>query len=271
MKKMKQKADHLCFYHIECKNIIFLPDTCPTSTFSSTETLLTVQSSESKAWTTKLVVVGLLITAGTVQGVVVKGMLTARDPPDNMSCRVPGLKALVPYSSEDARELLKAFDLSTATRRSENEVAILSSRIQFSKSSGYKSLGELAAVTHVVESRVARSVKYVSTIIKGCWFHMFGERKDVTITGYSKMASFVIKWMEDFEVFHAALESDNSYPSTLTRSLSLTLEEFYKNLKVVGVSAVTGAGMDAFHKAIQSSVDEYVETCILFIKTFYVM
>lgn len=66
--------------------------------------------------------------------------------------------------------------------------------------------------------------------------------------------------MEDFEVFHAALDSDHSYPSTLTRSLSLALEEFYKNLKAVGVSAVTGAGMDAFFKAIQSSADEYMET-----------
>lgn len=71
---------------------------------------------------------------------------------------------------------------------------------------------------------------------------------------------FALEWMEDFEVFHAALDSDQSYPATLTRSLSLALEEFYKNLRSVGVSAVSGAGMDAFFKAVEASADEYMET-----------
>nr|XP_004245583.1 GPN-loop GTPase QQT2 [Solanum lycopersicum]XP_010325389.1 GPN-loop GTPase QQT2 [Solanum lycopersicum]XP_010325390.1 GPN-loop GTPase QQT2 [Solanum lycopersicum]XP_010325391.1 GPN-loop GTPase QQT2 [Solanum lycopersicum]XP_010325392.1 GPN-loop GTPase QQT2 [Solanum lycopersicum] len=71
---------------------------------------------------------------------------------------------------------------------------------------------------------------------------------------------FALEWMKDFEVFHAALDADNTYTSTLTRSLSLALEEFYKNLRSVGVSAVSGAGMDAFFKAIEASAEEYMET-----------
>lgn len=68
---------------------------------------------------------------------------------------------------------------------------------------------------------------------------------------------FALRWMEDFEVYQEALESDQSYAATLTRSLSLVLDEVYKNLHVVGVSALTGAGMTLMFEELQRCRMEY--------------
>ncbi|XP_048594738.1 GPN-loop GTPase QQT2-like [Brassica napus] len=69
-----------------------------------------------------------------------------------------------------------------------------------------------------------------------------------------------MQWMKDFEVFQAEIQSDNSYTSTLANSLSLSLYEFYRNIRSAGVSAITGAGMDDFFKAIEANAEEYMET-----------
>jgi len=72
-----------------------------------------------------------------------------------------------------------------------------------------------------------------------------------------KPHDFAVEWMTDFETFQEALQKDKSYMSSLMNSMSLVLDEFYSHLKVVGVSAVTGAGMDDFMKAVDEAVVEY--------------
>ena len=71
---------------------------------------------------------------------------------------------------------------------------------------------------------------------------------------------FAVEWMGDFEAFHEALESDGSYQASLSRSMCLVLEEFYSGLKHVGVSAVTGEGLDGFFAAVDAAAEEYWTT-----------
>ena len=74
------------------------------------------------------------------------------------------------------------------------------------------------------------------------------------------LAPCPLQWINDFEVFQAAVENDTSYSSSLSRSLCLVLDEFYRNMPAVGVSAITGAGMKEFFQAVDDSAEEYMNT-----------
>lgn len=89
-----------------------------------------------------------------------------------------------------------------------------------------------------------------------------------------KDAEFAKEWMTDFEAFQAALKEEeeagsfggmeggamgggSGYMGSLLNSMSLMLEEFYCHLSVVGVSSMTGAGIDEFFEAVGEKAKEF--------------
>ncbi|KAF2447725.1 ATPase NPA3 [Karstenula rhodostoma CBS 690.94] len=86
-------------------------------------------------------------------------------------------------------------------------------------------------------------------------------------------AQFAKDWMTDFEAFQSALRNEeeggdfggegsaigggSGYMGSLLNSMSLVLEEFYKHLSVVGVSSMTGDGMDEFFRSVQAKKEEF--------------
>lgn len=73
-----------------------------------------------------------------------------------------------------------------------------------------------------------------------------------------------VEWMRDFESFQAAVREEeqqeregSGYMGSMLNSMSLVLEEFYNQLSVVGVSAMTGDGIDAFFESIEAKRQEF--------------
>ena len=71
---------------------------------------------------------------------------------------------------------------------------------------------------------------------------------------------FCLDWMRDYDAFQTALDdaaSTSGFYGSLTRSLSLVLDEFYTSFThAVGVSAVTGDGMPDFWATVQRAAQQ---------------
>ncbi|KAJ6021283.1 hypothetical protein N7540_006787 [Penicillium herquei] len=88
-------------------------------------------------------------------------------------------------------------------------------------------------------------------------------------------AEFAKEWMTDFDKFQESLRKEeeagafgsegsvagfgggSGYMGSLLNSMSLMLEEFYRHLSVVGVSSMTGDGVDEFFEAVETKRQEF--------------
>ncbi len=74
-----------------------------------------------------------------------------------------------------------------------------------------------------------------------------------------------MEWMDSYDKFQEALddfmstEGGQGYYASLTRSLSLVLDEFYTTLDRVGVSAATGDGIEQFWNVVEKAADSFDE------------
>lgn len=127
-------------------------------------------------------------------------------------------------------------------------------------------------VAYIIDTpRTTAPATFMSNMLYACSilykfrlpFVLVFNKTDVQPDGFAR------EWMADFEAFQAALAGSGSsrdsdgeptYMNSLMNSMSLVLDEFYKHLKAVSVSSLTGSGMKEFFEAADASREEY-ERC----------
>ncbi|KAI1767807.1 hypothetical protein GGR53DRAFT_518230 [Hypoxylon sp. FL1150] len=130
-------------------------------------------------------------------------------------------------------------------------------------------------VAYIIDTpRTASTSTFMSNMLYAC--SILYKTKLPMILVFNKTdvkdASFAKEWMTDYDAFQAALSQDeesnafggvegegagSGYMSSLLNSMSMMLEEFYAHLSVVGVSSMTGAGVDEFFAAVREKAEEF--------------
>ena len=132
-------------------------------------------------------------------------------------------------------------------------------------------------IAYVIDTpRTASTSTFMSNMLYAC--SILYKTKLPMILVFNKAdikdPAFAHEWMTDFEAFQAALrgeeengsfggfegggtEGGSGYMGSLLNSMSLVLEEFYRHLSVVGVSSMTGQGVEEFFEAVKEKAAEY--------------
>lgn len=119
-------------------------------------------------------------------------------------------------------------------------------------------------VVYVVDTpRCANAVTFMSNMLYAC--SILYKLRLPLVLALNKVdaasCEFALRWMKDLDAFQEALQQERSYYGSLATSMALMLEEFYNTLSAVGVSALTGEGMDDLFAAIDRGAVDYEKTC----------
>lgn len=122
-------------------------------------------------------------------------------------------------------------------------------------------------IAYVVDApRCMRPATFMSNMLYACSIMYKTRLPMVVVLNKTDIepADTLLDWMQDVLTFQEAIQAGDgsdgrsaSYMDSLVQSMSLVLEEFYRSLRVVPLSAWTGEGMDEFWKRLQEAVAEY--------------